>query len=69
MSSPSGRKKNRNADFWRACRYLAPYRRMVIASVIAAFLAGIIMTSGLAAMLPILRVLIQRLHRSEHHPA
>jgi ABC-type multidrug transport system fused ATPase/permease subunit len=48
----------KNAQFWRACAFLAPYRRIVVISVVCAFLSGLIFTSGLSAMLPILRVLI-----------
>lgn len=58
MSPDPGRKKKKHAEFWRACRFLGPYRRLVVTSVLCAFLAGLIMTGGLAAMLPILRVLI-----------
>jgi len=56
MSLAAGEKRKKHADFWRACRYLGPYRGMVIASILCAFLAGLIMTTGVAAMLPILRV-------------
>jgi ABC-type multidrug transport system fused ATPase/permease subunit len=51
-------KRGKNAQFWRACAFLGPYRRIVIISVVCAFLSGLIFTSGLSAMLPILRVLI-----------
>lgn len=53
VSNPKG-----SADFWRACRYLWPHRRIVIISILCALAAGIFFTSGLSAMLPILRVLI-----------
>src|SRR5690606_14957548 len=46
------------ADFWRACRYLYPHRKLVISAVVLAFIVGAAFTSGLTAMLPILRVLI-----------
>jgi ABC-type multidrug transport system fused ATPase/permease subunit len=39
-------------------RFLGPYRRIVLISVTCAFFVGLIMTGGLGAMLPILRVLI-----------
>jgi ABC-type multidrug transport system fused ATPase/permease subunit len=55
---PPPRKKKQPREFWRACGYLAPYRRMVITSIVAAVLVGLITTGGLAAMVPILRVLI-----------
>src|SRR3954470_9627265 len=44
--------------FWRALRYLAPHRRLVIISIGCAFLVGLTFTGGLSAMLPILRVLM-----------
>src|SRR5437764_6712309 len=53
------RKKNKsNADFWRACRYLAPHRKIVTISIICAFLVGLTFASGLGALLPILRILV-----------
>jgi subfamily B ATP-binding cassette protein MsbA len=55
---PQFDKPRKNANFRRACRYLGPYRRIVIISIICAFLVGFIFTSGLGAMLPILRVLV-----------
>ena len=55
---PKVRKNRKNTDFWRACRYLAPYRRIVTISIVCAFAVGFITTGGLGAMLPILRVLL-----------
>src|SRR6478672_5037966 len=52
------RKRRKNTEFWRACRFLAPYRRIVAISIICAFGVGFITTVGLGAMLPILRVLL-----------
>jgi ATP-binding cassette, subfamily B, bacterial MsbA len=52
------RDKKNNANFWRALRYLAPYRQMVAISIVCAFFVGLAMTSGLGTMLPIIRVLI-----------
>jgi ABC-type multidrug transport system fused ATPase/permease subunit len=51
-------KKTRNKDFWRAARFLYPYRRDVAISVISAMIAGTIMTSGIATMMPIVKVLV-----------
>jgi ABC-type multidrug transport system fused ATPase/permease subunit len=56
--SSSSRKRKRTADFWRACRYLAPHRRLVIISIICAFLVGLTFASGLGAILPVLRILV-----------
>ena len=55
---PKVRKNRKNTDFWRACRYLTPYRRIVTISIVCAFAVGFITTGGLGAMLPILRVLL-----------
>jgi len=57
MAEPK-RKRKRNADFWRACRYLAPYRRLMIISIVCAFFVGGAFTSSLVTVLPIIRVLI-----------
>lgn len=58
MSDRDKRKNRSTADFWRACRYLYPHRRIVVVSIVCAFVVGAAFTSGLSAMLPILRVLI-----------
>jgi ABC-type multidrug transport system fused ATPase/permease subunit len=52
------RKASKNAQFWRACRYLAPYRTIVIISIICAFFVGGAFTGGLLTVLPIIKVLI-----------
>ncbi|MGA2232419.1 MAG: ABC transporter ATP-binding protein, partial [Tepidisphaeraceae bacterium] len=52
------RDKKNNANFWRALSYLRPYRPMVAVSIVCAVFVGLAMTSGLATMLPIVRVLI-----------
>ena len=52
------RDKKNNAHFWRALNYLKPYRGFVIISIVCALFVGLAMTSGLGAMLPIIRVLI-----------
>lgn len=52
------RKPSKNENLVRAARYLGPYRRWVVISIVCAFLVGFIFTSGLGAMLPILRVLV-----------
>jgi subfamily B ATP-binding cassette protein MsbA len=59
MSLPPKSKKKRHTDFWRACRFLGPYRRIVTISILCAFLTGGIMTAGLSALYPILQVLIK----------
>ncbi len=52
------RKDKKLVAFRRACRYLGPYRNIVTISVISAFFVGLIFTTGLGAMLPILKVLV-----------
>ncbi len=59
MTSTDTKRKRKNADFWRACRFLGPYRKIVAISVVCAFFVGLISTGGLAAMLPILNVLVK----------
>lgn len=54
-------KKNKRKDeFWRACRYLRPHWRLVIVSVLCAFVVGATFTGGLGTVLPIMQVLINR---------
>jgi ATP-binding cassette, subfamily B, bacterial MsbA len=52
------RDKKNNAHFWRAIKFLSPYRPLVIISIVCAFFVGLAMTGGLGTMLPIVRVLI-----------
>ena len=42
----SSSSSKRTADFWRACRYLGPHRKIVIISIICAFLVGARFTAG-----------------------
>ena len=51
-------KKRGSQDFWRAARFLYPYRKHVAISVVSAMIAGTIMTSGIATMMPIVKVLV-----------
>ncbi|MGH7213446.1 MAG: ABC transporter ATP-binding protein [Tepidisphaeraceae bacterium] len=57
-SDPTRRKRRRNAEFWRATRFLAPYRRLVVTSIVCAFIVGGVLTAGLGTMLPIIKVLV-----------
>ncbi len=53
------RKKNKStADFWRACRYLYPHRKIVAISIGCALLVGLTSAGGMGALLPILRLLL-----------
>ena len=56
-----GKKPRRksNRDFWRATRFLWPYRKTVGISVVCAILTGLLTAAGLATLIPILRVLIR----------
>ena len=52
------RRRDRHPFFWRAARYLAPYKRIVVLSVVAAFFAGGVFAGGLTAALPVLQTLL-----------
>ena len=52
------KRDKRNPFFWRAARYLAPYKRIVVVSVLAAFFAGGVFAGGLGAVLPVLQTLL-----------
>jgi len=58
MSQAVKSKSKKHTHFWRACRYLWPYRKLVMISIGAAFFVGLALTGGLGAMLPIMRLLI-----------
>jgi ABC-type multidrug transport system fused ATPase/permease subunit len=47
------------AAFWRAFRFLLPYRGMVTVSILCALFVGVAFAGGLGTMLPIMRVLIE----------
>jgi ABC-type multidrug transport system fused ATPase/permease subunit len=57
QSRPSKRKSKR--EFFRACRFLWPYRAKVVVSIICAFGTGAFTASGLAMLLPLLNVLVE----------
>jgi hypothetical protein len=50
-------KGSKHRHFWRACRYLWPYRAKVTVSIIAAFFVGLALTGGLTTMIPIMNVI------------
>ena len=58
QTKPKPRKDKRLPHFWRAVRFLAPHRKLVIISIACAVLVGLTFTTGLSTMLPILRVLM-----------
>ena len=45
--------------FWRAFRFLLPYRGIVTVSILCALFVGVAFAGGLGTMLPIMRVLIE----------
>src|SRR5215217_6493389 len=47
------------ANFWRACRFLYPYRRIVAVSILYALFVGAAFTGGISTMLPIMQVLLK----------
>ncbi len=56
----SPRKKEKGAGhFWRSCRFLYPYRGMVIVSILCAIFVSAAATCGIGTLLPIMRVLIK----------
>lgn len=55
---PLTKKKRRHGEFWRACRFLAPYRVHVVIAIVSAFASGLVFTGGLSAMYPIINVLL-----------
>ena len=54
----ASKRDKRNPFFWRAARYLAPYKRIVVLSILAAFFAGGVFAGGLTAVLPVLQTLL-----------
>ena len=59
MNDLTRSKKQKNADFWRACRFLGPYRGLVVTAVVCAFTSGVFFTGGLGVLGPILKVLVE----------
>ncbi len=57
-SAPLPTKKRRHGEFWRACRFLGPYRAHVVIAIVSAFCSGLVFTGGLSAMYPIINVLL-----------
>ncbi len=55
----SRKKEKGTSHFWRACRFLYPYRRMVTASILCAIFVSVANTAGLTTLLPIMRVLVK----------
>ena len=52
-------KKEKHADFWRACRFLGPYRALVVVAIVCAFTSGVFFTGGLGVLGPMLKVLVE----------
>jgi ABC-type multidrug transport system fused ATPase/permease subunit len=50
---PTRKKRRKHGEFWRACGFLAPYRTYVIISIVSALISGVVLTSGIGAMYPI----------------
>ncbi|HEX4148479.1 MAG TPA: ABC transporter transmembrane domain-containing protein, partial [Pirellulales bacterium] len=53
-----GKQHKQLSEFWRAMRYVLPYRGLVAISIGCAFVVGLTVSGGLATMLPIMRVLL-----------
>jgi ATP-binding cassette, subfamily B, bacterial MsbA len=58
MSSDRPRKDKSNSQFWRACRYLYPYRGLVVISIVCALFVSFAFAGGLGTLLPIMRVFL-----------
>jgi ABC-type multidrug transport system fused ATPase/permease subunit len=60
VSRSEPRKKEKGAaHFWRACRFLYPYRGMVLISILCALFVSVTNTAGLSTMAPIMQVLVK----------
>jgi subfamily B ATP-binding cassette protein MsbA len=59
MGSEVVRKKKSTADFWRAMRFITPYWRLMLVSIVCAFFCAAAATSGLGTLLPICSVLFK----------
>ncbi|MGC4033984.1 MAG: ABC transporter ATP-binding protein [Tepidisphaeraceae bacterium] len=66
MKDHDRKKKRSRQEFWRAVRFLWPYRVEVVIAVIGAFVSGLIFTIGLSAMLPIITVLLDNQEGGEN---
>ena len=53
------RKRKSTREFWRACRFLYPYRAMVATSIVCAFFIGVAFTGGLSSMVPMMQVFLK----------
>src|SRR5271154_887871 len=53
------RKEKGAAHFWRAFRFLFPYRGMVVISILCALFVSVTNTVGLSTMAPIMQVLMK----------
>ena len=59
-SKRADRVKNRpTREFWRACRFLYPYRAMVATSIVCALFIGVAFTGGLSSMVPMMQVFLK----------
>ena len=58
MSSSPRHKSKSNAEFWRACGYLYPYRGMVVISIVCAIFVSAALAGGLGTLMPITRVFL-----------
>src|SRR5260221_940946 len=53
------KRRKETANFWRALRFLGPHWKIVLASILCAFVVGGAFTSGLTTILPIVQLLIK----------
>ena len=56
--APLPKRSKSTRDFWRAMRFVHPYRRTIGVSVVCALFVGLAMSASLATLTPIMRVLL-----------
>src|SRR5580765_7087772 len=56
---PKRKKEKGTAHFWRACRFLYPYRWLVMISILCAVFVSSATTVGLTTILPVMRVMVR----------
>ena len=59
LAKPKHKKEKGAAHFWRACRYLYPYRRLVVVSILCAIFVSAAATVGLGTLLPVMKVMLR----------
>src|SRR5438045_2589417 len=53
-------RKKSTRDFWRATRFIWPYRRTILFSFFSALFVGLAMSLSLASLTPVMKVLLSK---------